>query len=175
MNCNHVLDLIDAGPFANYPHAHLDAAWAHARQCPTCGPALETMTALPGELHSLPEPATPPDLAGVVMARIAQVSEDETAAAVPANTDRVLIRRVDWMLAATALGGLIAAVALMLTMPTGPGVLTPRLTLAGALAVMPASAPAALALGTGLLIYLAGLFGPLSTRNPSRRADRARV
>lgn len=59
MTCSQVLGLIDAGPFADYPPAHVDAAWQHARHCPTCGPALKTATALTAELGALPEP-TPP-------------------------------------------------------------------------------------------------------------------
>ena len=39
MTCAHVLGLIDAGSFAGLSAAHLDAAWQHARQCATCGPA----------------------------------------------------------------------------------------------------------------------------------------
>jgi hypothetical protein len=38
MTCAHVLGLIDAAPVADYPRAHLDAAWQHARECATCGP-----------------------------------------------------------------------------------------------------------------------------------------
>ena len=45
----------------------------HARQCATCGPALEAAAALTADLAALPQPAPPPDLAAVVLARIAQI------------------------------------------------------------------------------------------------------
>ncbi len=38
MTCAHVLGLIDAAPFANYPAGHLDAAWDHARGAPPAVP-----------------------------------------------------------------------------------------------------------------------------------------
>src|SRR5262245_63050940 len=81
MTCAHVLGLIDAGPFAEYPPEHFDAAREHARQCPTCGPALAVATSLQSELATLPEPEALPDLANFVMARIAQVPESDAATA----------------------------------------------------------------------------------------------
>ena len=60
MTCAHVLGLIDSSPFGDYPRAHLDAAWRHARQCATCGPALAAATALTADLTALLQPA-PPD------------------------------------------------------------------------------------------------------------------
>src|SRR6187402_2273976 len=63
MTCAHVLGLIDAEPFAAYPQEHLDAARAHARECPTCGPALEAASLMTAELRALPGPDAPEDLA----------------------------------------------------------------------------------------------------------------
>jgi len=159
MTCAHVLGLIDAGPFADYPQAHLDAARAHAQGCPTCGPALEAATVMTAELRALPGPDAPGDLASIVMAQIAQLPEPASDAAPAA------VRRPDWTQALTVVGGLVAGLALILTMPSGAealgGFVTPRFTAAGPLAAVPSSAPAALAIGAGLLVYVAGLFGPV--------------
>lgn len=159
MTCAHVLGLIDAGPFADYPQEHLDAARVHARECPRCGPALEAATAMTAGLHALPGPDTPGDLASIVMARIAQLPESGSAAAAGAP------RRRDWTQVITVLGGLVAGLALILTTPTGADVLggfvTPRFGAAGALAAVPSSGPATLAIGLGLLLYIVGLFAPI--------------
>ncbi|HVQ43113.1 MAG TPA: hypothetical protein VMS54_12930 [Vicinamibacterales bacterium] len=162
MTCAHVLGLIDAGPFADYPQEHLDAARAHARGCPTCGPALEAATVMTAELRALPGPDAPGDLASIVMARIAQLPDAGSAVA-------AAVRQPDWTQTLTVLGGLVAGLALILTMPTGAealgGFVTPRFSAAGALATVPASAPAALAIGAGLLMYVAGLFGPVRSES----------
>jgi hypothetical protein len=69
----------------------------------------------------------------------------------------------------TALGGLVAGLALVLTMPQSADILgdfmTPRFSVAGALAAMPSSAPAATAIGTGVLLYVLGLFAPLRSKS----------
>jgi len=159
MTCAHVLGLIDAGPFADYPQEHLDAARAHAQGCPTCGPALEAATVLTAELRALPGPDAPGNLASIVMAQIAQLPEPGSAVAAAA------VQRPDWAQALTLIGGLAAGLALILTMPTGAEALgdfvTPRFGAAGPLATVPSSAPAALAIGAGLLLYVRGLFGPV--------------
>ena len=163
MTCAHVLGLIDAGPFAEYPQEHLDAARAHARECPTCGPALAAATVMTvGAAARCPILTRQADLASIVMARIAQLPEPgSSAAAVTAGA--AAVRRRDWAQSVTALGGLVAGLALILTMPSGAEVLgdfvTPRF--GGALAAVPSSGPAALAIGAGLLVYVVGLFAPV--------------
>lgn len=166
MTCAHVLGLIDAGPFADYPGAHLDAAWQHARQCPTCGPALETATALTSDLAALPQPAPPSDLAAAVLARITEI--DRPAAAVTAvPRARARLNARDWSSAlATALGSLAAGAATALSMhpgnaaPTAPAWLGMGQMTAGLEAVPPTSTWA-LVLAAGLVVYAAGLFAPL--------------
>ena len=78
------------------------------------------------------------------------------------------VRRRDWTPAVTALGGLVAGLAMILTMPSGVeglgGFVTPRLS-GDALATMPATVPAALAIGSGLTLYIVGLFGPVRREN----------
>ena len=166
MTCAHVLGLIDAGPFADYPQEYLDAAHAHARGCPTCGPALEAATVMTADLRELPGPDAPGDLASIVMARIAQLPEPGSAAAAAAT-----VRRPDWAQTFTVLGGLVAGLALVLSMPTGAEALgefvTPRFSAAGALA-LPSSGLAALAICAGLLMYAAGLFAPVRYDSGSR-------
>jgi hypothetical protein len=165
MTCAHVLGLIDAGPFAEYPQEHLDAARAHALECPMCGPALEAASVMTAELRALqPAVDAPGDLASIVMARIAQLPEPESQSA-GATLHAGALRRRDWAPSLTALGGLVAGLALILTMPTGGEALgafvTPRFSAAGALAAVPAFGPAALAIGGGLLLYAVGLFAPV--------------
>jgi hypothetical protein len=137
MTCAHVLGLIDAGPFADYPRAHLDAAWQHARQCATCGPALEAATRLAMDLAALPQPAPPPDLAAAVIARIARI---EPPPALQSSAR-------DWSIWITALGAFAACLALALWTPSGGGA---RIDIMWALV-----------LAAGLVLYAAGLFAPL--------------
>jgi hypothetical protein len=168
MMCAHVLGLIDAGPFAEYPPEHLDAAREHARECPTCGPALAVATSLQAELATLPEPEAPADLANIVMARIAQLPESDAAAATGKQPAASPVRRRDWTPMVTAIGGLVAGLAMILTMPSGVeglgGFVTPRLS-GGALATMPATVPAALTIGAGLVVYVVGLFAPVRVKS----------
>jgi hypothetical protein len=166
MTCPHVLGLIDAGPFADYPLEHLEAARAHARDCSRCGPALEAATVMTAELRGLSGPDAPGDVASIVMARIAQLPETGSDVAAAA------VRQRDWAQTLTVLGGLVAGLALILTMPTGAEALgdfvTPRLGAASALATVPSSAPAALAICAGLLLYAVGLFAPVRVDSGSR-------
>jgi len=161
MTCTHVLGLIDAGPLADYPRAHLDAAWQHARQCATCGPALEAATSLSADLTALPLPAPPPNLAAAVLARIAQIEPSRPVVAL-AETKATSGTR-DWSVWATPLGGLAAALAFLLSMPPGHWVsigIAPRLGgLTAGLVTMP-STTWAFVLGPALVLYVAGLFGP---------------
>jgi hypothetical protein len=166
MTCRHVLGLIDASPFADYPRAHLDAAWQHARHCPTCGPALETATALTAGLAALPHPAPARDLTASVLARIAEIEPARTAhaaATIPEATVPSMTRT--WPAWATALGGIGAGVAIVLWTPLSgvapmdiawlrPRGMTPNLV----------ATPAALILAGGLALYVVGLFAPLDRR-----------
>jgi hypothetical protein len=144
MTCAHVLGLMDAGPFADYPQAHLDAAWEHARQCPTCGPALQASDRLAIDLAALPQPVPPPDLAAAVIARIVRIEIEEEPP--------LRARAHDWSPLITVLGGLAAAVAIALSAPSMlfngiPHMWTP-------------------VLAAGLELYSAGLFAPLRGRRP---------
>ena len=169
MTCAHVLGLIDAGSFADYPPAHLDAAWLHARQCATCGPALEASAALTRDLAELLEPAPPTNVAAAVLARIAQIESAHSvpdAEAMPERRARSSTR--DWSPWATAFGGVTATLAIALSMPPGGGVPTDvesaRVGGIRAGLAMPATNTATLALTAGLLLYAAGLFGPRGDR-----------
>lgn len=168
MTCTHVLGLIDAGPFADYPRAHLDAAWQHARQCATCGPALDAATSLAMDLTTLPQPAPPPDLTANVMARIARI--DEATSAAMAGAERPAMHIRDWSAWATTLGGVAAAAAIVMSTPLGhfmsldigwPGIRG----ITQSLVTIPAPTTGTLALAAGLLLFAAGLFGPVSDRS----------
>ena len=131
MTCAHVLGLIDAGPFADYPQAHLDAAWQHARQCGTCGPALETAAALSTALAALPQFAATPEWSPWVT----------TLGGLGAGLAIVL----------SVLGGDVIPIAIT----AGFGGLT------GALSAMPVTATWAPVLAVSLALYVAGLFAPV--------------
>jgi hypothetical protein len=184
MTCPHVLDLIDAGPFANYPRAELDAAWEHARSCGTCGPALQVATALKADLAALPQPAPPAHLAAVVLARIAQLDPPSLplekrsfgAAGHTHSADASVMRETrapsstrEWPAWATSLGGIAAGLVIVLSMP--PGVVvpidlaSPRVVgLTTGLVPMPSTTTGAVVLAAGLVLYLGGLFAPFRGR-----------
>lgn len=177
MTCTHVLGLIDAGPFADYPPAHLDTAWQHARQCATCGPALEAVTALTADLAALPEPAPPPHLTATVLARIAQIDQAHSAPAAAAMPETRARSTREWPAWAGALGGLAAGLAIVLSMPPGDWshipIASPRVGgVTAGLVAMPSTSAEALALAAGLALYAAGLFAPLGGRKPAM-TDRA--
>lgn len=160
MTCAHVLGLIDAGPFADYPQAHLDAAWQHARQCATCGPALEASTALSSALTALPQLAAPPDLAASVLARIARGDAAELGPAVLATPE--------WSPWLTAIGGLGAGLAIVLSVLGGevvPLAITSEFRgLTGVLSAMPVTNTWAPVLAVSLALYAAGLVAPVRGR-----------
>jgi hypothetical protein len=170
MTCAHVLGLIDAGPFADYPRAHLAVAWQHARQCATCGPALEAATALTADLTALARPAPPPELTATVLARIAQIeSANPTFAATARLGAQAPSGTRDWWAWATAFGGIGAALAIVWSAPLGGlaqiDIALPRVRgIATGLVVMPSTAAGALVLAAGLGLYVAGLFGPFGQR-----------
>jgi hypothetical protein len=177
MTCPHVLGLIDAGPFADYPSAHLAAAWEHARHCATCGPALQAAKAISVDLTALPQPAPPPELAASVMARIARIHQPTAAdAAAPIReTADGASTRYSWAWA-PALGVLSAAFAIVLLFKSGDAARaglwsarTPSLT-AGVL-TMPELTSGTLALVACLLVYAVALFAPVGRRLVRGRTD----
>jgi hypothetical protein len=169
MTCTHVLGLIDAGPFVDYPRGHLDAAWQHARECATCGPALKAATALNTDLATLPQPTWPRDLAPAVLARIAQIEQLRSVQASAAIRERSAAATTrEWSAFAPALGGVAAALAIVLSMPPGgmpfdSPMLNVDMMRAG-LVALPWTTTGALVLATGLGLYVAGLFAPLGGR-----------
>lgn len=156
MTCMHVLGLIDAGPCADYPRAHLDIAWQHARHCPTCGPALEAATTLAADLAALSQLAPPPDMTASILARVARVEHAQSAAPSRAH---------DWSVWPT-LGALVVGLAIVLSMLPAPVHIASFRTgsMTSAPAAMPTTIAEALALAAGLVLYAAGLFGPLGIR-----------
>lgn len=165
MTCAHVLGLIDAGPLADCPRAHLDAARHHARGCDTCGPALAAASVLTSDLIALPQVAAPPDLGAVVLARIARMEAGETTAATAAPARSV--PAADWPSWATALGGLAAGFAVVLTILADSRILFALLAISGGAIEPFATLPAAMlavVLLAGLVLYLTGLFAPLAAR-----------
>jgi hypothetical protein len=169
MTCAHVLGLIDAGPFADYSSAHRAAAWEHARQCATCGPALEAMTALTTDLSGLAQPAAPPDLAAAVFARLARLEDPYPVPAAAEPATRALSGTRGWSAWATALGGLAAGLVVAVSMATADGALGDIASrragsmTAGLLALSSTTAWA-LALAASLSLYVAGLFAPLGAK-----------
>jgi hypothetical protein len=170
MTCTHVLDLIDAGPLADYPGAHLDAAWAHARQCATCGPALEAAAALTAGLSALVQPTPPPRVSAAILARIARiepVGPAPTPQAVPEK--RRLVSTRDWSALATGFGGVAAALVIVMSTHLGDAVALdaafPALRkIAPGVVTLPGTTAGALALAAGLVLYVVGMFAPLGDR-----------
>jgi hypothetical protein len=155
MTCTHVLGLIDAGPFADYPRVHFDAAWKHARQCATCGPALAASLALGESLASLPHPAPTNGMTSSVLARIERIEQARPAADIAPTSGPVMVSSLrDWQVWAMAFGGVAAALAQAKGVGTTIGHLS-----------MPATIMWAIPLTVGLALYAAGLFAPLHRRS----------
>lgn len=160
MNCCHVLGLIDAGPFTDYPREHLEAAWEHARRCPGCAAALATTRRLAADIATMAPPSPPSYLEAAVMTRIAQLEDGRQLENPPLRAvERAL---GDWTSLLTALGAAAAALAFVLPLPSSRalllGLLEPRSVggLSG-LATLPATAGASLAMAAGLTLYALGL------------------
>jgi hypothetical protein len=162
MNCRHVLGLIDAGPLADYPPAHLAAAWRHARECPMCGPALEMSTVVARELAGL-HTDPPAHFAVGVAARIAQLDAPPRALRDAASRARRTAVVGWWSGLSTVVGGVMAGVALTESLPPGEWTMLRFGTLwtgwmgAGAF-LPPASSAGMLALTGGVLLFVIGLF-----------------
>lgn len=170
MNCPHVLGLIDAGPLADYPQTHLDAARTHARVCATCGPALEAAATLSNALASLPLTAPPPDFTARVMGRIAAA---ERSAVVPALEHESRVSSVTTALSpwanAAGLAASVGAVVWSMAAGGGEGIDATGM----AISITPAAMPL---LAAGLIVYVTSLFsasaiGSNSTRSSSRRSS----
>ncbi|MEO7190096.1 MAG: hypothetical protein ABI051_03495 [Vicinamibacterales bacterium] len=164
MTCRHVLGLIDAGPFADYPAPHLDAAWSHANNCPTCGPAMRASHAMTDQLRRLAQPPAPSNVATTVMARIARLETPVLRADAPLTSGHDRPVRVGWngwVSAATiTVGVLIIATtsgAKAISQVLGP-------VRPGTEALVAGSWMTLAGLTLGLVIYLMGLMMPLWQR-----------
>jgi len=118
---------------------------------------------LTADLRALPHPAPPPDMTGIVLARIAQLEGEETVSTAAVET--AAARRADWAVW-IALGGLVAGLVIaMLNFPV-PTAAT-ALGRGGAMAGIrnASSAPqATVALVAGFAIYVVSLFLPVRER-----------
>jgi len=172
MTCAHVLGLIDAGPFAEYPRPHLEAAWQHARRCATCGPALRMATALPADLAALEQPAPSLDMTAIMLARVAQIDAPQPAdvgmamsATRPPSSPR---DRSAWAVALGALSvGVVIVVSLLPSEAVQISMAAPAVEMKTGLIAMSSTPRDALGVAAGLMLYAAGLFGPLSGRSRS--------
>jgi hypothetical protein len=171
MNCGHVLGLIDAGALADYPPAHLAAAWRHARECPTCGPVLEMSRVMTRDLAGLlhPDPdrdrytAPPAHFAVAVAARIAQLDTPPRALRDAGRARRTSPVADWWPAVSTVAGGVIAGVALLASLPPGEWTIQRFAALwtgwMGADSFLPpATSGGMLALTGGVLLFVIGLF-----------------
>lgn len=161
MTCRHVLGLIDAGPFADSPAAHLDAAWSHAGTCPTCGPALRTSRAMTDQLRGLAEPPAPSNVAIAVMARVARLETPALRkdAPLPSGQGRpVRVGWNGWVSAACLTAGVLVIAATSGTNATDQPTWSLRPGMEDLVAV---SSVTLIALALGLVSYLVGLMMPL--------------
>jgi hypothetical protein len=167
MTCAHVLGLIDAG-LAGHPRGHDAAARRHALTCDACARAIAAAGQVRAGLTEWPEVAPPPDLAAVVMARIARAEEARQGDSPAVGRGAVAV----WAPGATVLGGLAACVALSLSAAAG-GMALIRVVgtglggSEGGGASWPATLPQGVLLAVGLALYAVGLFAPVG-RQPSR-------
>jgi len=118
---------------------------------------------LTADLRALPYPAPPPDMTGIVLARIAQLEEKETVSTAAVET--AAARRADWTMW-IALGGLVAGLVIAMLNFPAPSAMT-ALARGGPMAGLGnvASAPqATLALVAGFVIYVVSLFLPVRER-----------
>lgn len=168
MNCAHVIGLIDAGPFADYPREHLDEAMRHAEQCARCGTALETATAMAADLAAL-DPPPPPNLEAQVLARIARLGDLPRAAETRAASRlRGVPSDTAWAGWVTALGAITAGLAIITSLD--PDAFRAGITsvtfarLSTGLDTMPRTVSGSTFFLTGLVLYVVGLFA-----SPHRR------
>ena len=118
---------------------------------------------LSADLRALPYPAPPPDMTGIVLARIAQLEETETVST--AAVERAAARRADWAVW-IALGGLVAGLVIAMLNFPAPTAAT-AFGRGGAMAGIRnvSSAPqATVALVAGFAIYVVSLFWPVRKR-----------
>ena len=166
MTCAHVLALIDAGPFATHPRAHVDAAREHAIHCPTCGPAWTMMRDLETDLRDLGEPVSPPDFTMAVLARIAE-TEAEPARSARSEVAPGWQRWAAW---AAAFGGATAVLAIQSMASPEVTIFNPKSgTIAASLIAVPPAEPAVVILAIGLALYAKGLFSVTATASRARR------
>lgn len=165
MTCVHVLGLIDAGALAGYPPAHMEAAREHARQCPTCGPALFAAEALADGLTRLANPLPPSGLSSQVLARIEQLqAAREAAQEIGSEDQQPHAWTDDWPMWAAAAGAILTVLAIAVLPRTARW--TPLLVAFGSGDNMTAPGSAettvlgALVLVAALLVYVGGLFSP---------------
>jgi hypothetical protein len=164
MTCKHVLGLIDGGTVADYPAAHLDAAWSHADTCPTCGPALRTARAMTVRLRGLAQPPVPSNIAATVMARIARLETPARRedAPLPSGQSRpVRVGWNGWVSAACLTAGVLIVAATSGTNAIGQLTWSVRPGMEDLIAV---SSVTLVALTLGLVSYLVGLIMPLWQR-----------
>lgn len=159
MKCAYVLGLIDLDSFADYPRAHIDAAHEHARECATCGAALQLASALTTELAALPQPVPPPELAASVLARIARTESDGVIRGHvrPRTCPRSSTREITaW---GTLSGALVAGVALAASVPFGH-----PMSIGMPVGVLPSASPTIwiLILTVGLALYVVSMFSAVS-------------
>ena len=174
MTCAHVIGLIDAGPFADYPASHLNRARDHAGSCETCGRALKAATVLNRDLAALPLPAPPPHLVNSVLSRIAQIEHPQSGVADAWTArSRSIVHGHHWPGWTNVIGGIAATLSIVMATPTGNRSSVPT---EGSLPLsldlgMPLTVEGALVLTAGLLLYAAGLFAPVANRATAPELD----
>ena len=161
MNCSHVLGLIDAGPYADYPPAHLEAAWRHARGCPTCGPARDLSTAVTRELARM-HVDPPAHLATAIAARIARLEAPHRVIGETNRTRSTPATSGWWPVLSTVVGGAMAGFTFVASSPPKEWTLRRFAMMWAEMGVdplvQPAPSGAILAMAGGLVLFVIGLF-----------------
>ncbi len=173
MTCKHVLPFIEALPLAEYPRHEIAVAERHDRDCIECRHALADAKWLDSELSRQPEPSPPAGLSAAIMARTARLDEESPPASRDQSRIPVAEARSDRLSWAAALAGVAVGLgAHAYGLLSGEPILDLTSSRIGwgtnGLIEMLDAGPSVIVLAAGLILYLAGVFGPIHGAETSR-------
>jgi predicted benzoate:H+ symporter BenE len=161
MNCKDVFTLIETLPFREWRPSDSEAGLEHARGCAHCRPALAAARALDSRLAALPEPSSSAEMVGAIMERV-RTSETPTTPSLAESPTAVAKSGWSWMASFAGIMTVLGAYLYPWFEESGVSVAWPGIGLwPEGLVRMPEPGPVSLALITGLLFYVVGLFGAL--------------
>lgn len=169
MTSKHIHTLIGALPLAEYTPYELAVAERAARDCVECRQGLADAKWLDSELSRQAEPAPPAGLAAAIVARTARLDEEVPSVSGDLLRDPAARVRSDrpWWAAALVGGGAGLGVQVfgLLSGEMPLDLTSPRI---GGGIEMLVPSPSVVVLAAGLLLYLAGIFGPIDDSDTFR-------